>query len=154
MSITANKNFLSPNGYRLTIDMEEFADVEYFCVSATLPTVSIAPIATPFRNLQNTTPGEKVEYALFDLRYMITENMENYVSLFNWITKNANEEGLKYADMTLSILNSNNNLIRQVRFIDAFPVSIGALEFRTQNADVEYITGDVSFSYSHFEFSK
>jgi hypothetical protein len=80
--------------------------------------------------------------------------MENYVSLFNWITKNANEEGLKYADMTLSILNSNNNLIRQVRFIDAFPVAIGALEFRTQNADVEYITGDVSFSYSYFEFSK
>ena len=82
---------------------------------------------------------------------MVTENMENYISLFNWIVSNANE-GIKVADMTLNILNSNNNVIRQVRFVDAFPVSIGQLDFHSQNTDVEYIIGDASFSYSHFYF--
>ena len=82
---------------------------------------------------------------------MVTENMENYVSLFNWIVKNANE-GIKVADMTLNILNSSNNVIRQVRFVDAFPISIGQLDFLSQNTDVEYIIGDASFSYSNFYF--
>ena len=151
MSTTLNKNFLSPNGFRLIIDRQEFADVEYFCINSALPNVSAGAISQSYRNLQNTYAGERVEYSPFDIRYMVTENMENYVSLFNWIVKNANE-GIKVADMTLNILNSNNNVIRQVRFVDAFPVSIGQLDFHSQNTDVEYIIGDASFSYSNFYF--
>jgi hypothetical protein len=152
MSTTLNKNFLSPNGFRLIIDRQEFADVEYFCINSALPTVSAASISQAYRNLQNTYAGDKVEYAPFDIRYMITENMENYISLFNWMVSNSNTEQMKYADMTLNILNSSNNVIRQVRFADAFPVSIGQLDFHSQNTDVEYIIGDASFSYSHFYF--
>ena len=151
MSTTLNKNFLSPNGFRLIIDRQEFADVEYFCINSALPNVSAAAISQSYQNLQNTYAGERVEYSPFDIRYMITENMENYISLFSWIVSNANE-GIKVADMTLNILNSNNNVIRQVRFVDAFPVSIGQLDFHSQNTDVEYIIGDASFSYSHFYF--
>jgi hypothetical protein len=152
MSTTLNKNFLSPNGFRLIIDRQEFADVEYFCVNSALPTVSSGAISQAYRNLQSTFAGDKVEYAPFDIRYMVTENMENYVSLFNWLVSNSNTEQLKLADMTLNILNSSNNVIRQVRFVDAFPVSIGQLDFLSQNTDVEYIIGDASFSYSHFYF--
>jgi hypothetical protein len=152
MSTTLNKNFLSPNGFRLIIDRQEFADVEYFCVNSALPNVSSGAISQSYRNLQSTFAGDKVEYAPFDIRYMVTENMENYVSLFNWLVSNSNTEQLKLADMTLNILNSSNNVIRQVRFVDAFPVSIGQLDFLSQNTDVEYIIGDASFSYSHFYF--
>lgn len=153
MSTTLNKNFLSPNGFRLIIDREEFADLEYFCINSSLPNVSSGAVSQPYRNLQNTYPGDKVEYAPFDVRYMVTENMENYISLFNWLVSCSNEQ-MRFADMTLNILNSNNNVIRQVRFVEAFPVSIGQLDFHSQNTDVEYIVGDASFSYSHFYFVK
>ncbi len=152
MSTTLNKNFLSPNGFRLIIDREEFADLEYFCINSVLPSVSASSISQSYRNVQNTFPGEKVEFAPFDIRYMITENMENYISLFNWVVANSNGNKMKVSDMTLNILNSSNNVIRQVRFVDAFPVAIGQLDFLSQNTDVEYIIGDASFSYSHFYF--
>ena len=37
-------------------------------------------------------------------------------------------------------------------FRSAFPVSIGAIDFHTQNTDVEYVTVDASLQYSYFEF--
>jgi hypothetical protein len=154
MSLTTNKNFLSPNGFRLTIDSKDFADVEYFCTRSPLPDVSAGSISQAFRNRPNSFPGEKVEYAPLAVSYMVTENMENYIALFNWMVSNANDGQIRYADVILSILNSSNNLIRQVRFVDAFPSALGAIDFHTQNTDVEYVTGDATFTYSNFEFIK
>jgi len=85
---------------------------------------------------------------------MVTENMENYVELFNWMVDNASESTLSTCDITLHILTSSNNVIRQIRFVEAFPVSIGAIDFHTQNTDVEYVVADASFQYSHFYFLK
>lgn len=152
MSLTLNKNLLSPNGFKLTIDSTRFANIEYFCVSAPLPAVSAGEVNTPWRNYQNSFPGEKVQYSPFDIRYMVTENMENYIEMFNWMVQNAKDGQITFADITLHILSSSNNVIKQVRFFDAFPTSLGAIDFHTQNTDVEYVTADASFQYSQFEF--
>lgn len=152
MSLTLNKNFLSPNGFRLTIDKKEFANTEYFCINSPLPAVSANSIAQAFRNRPNSFPGEKVEYAPLDIRYMVTENMDNYIELFNWMVSNANDGEIKYADVILHVMSSSNNVIRQIKFIDAFPSALGPIDFHTQNTDVEYVIGDATFTYSSFEF--
>lgn len=154
MSLTLNKNLLSPNGFKLTISSKQFANIEYFCISAPLPAVSAGEVSVPWRNYQNSFPGEKIQYSPLDIRYMVTENMENYTELFSWIVQNSKDEQIKFADITLHILSSSNNIIKQVKFFDAFPTSLGAIDFYTQNNDVEYITADASFQYSQFEFIK
>lgn len=154
MSITANKNFLSPNGFRLSIDSQQFNNVEYFCVNSPLPSVSANEIPTPFRNRQGSIAGEKATFAPLEIRYMVTENMENYIELFNWLISNAQSNTIQSYDITLHILNSSNNVNRQIKFVDAFPTALGAIDFHTQNTDVEYVIGDASFMYSHFEFIK
>lgn len=154
MALTLNKNFLSPNGFRLTIDKKEFADVEYFCINSPLPPVSAGAISQAYRNRPNSIPGDKVEYSPLEIRYMITENMENYIQLFNWMVSNANDGAIKYADIVLNIMSSSNNVIRQVKFLDAFPSALGPIDFHTQNTDVEYVIGDATFTYSSFEFIK
>ena len=154
MSVTLNKNFLSPNGFRLTIHSKQFSNVEYFCINSPLPAVSANDISLPFRNRQNSYPGERVQYAPLDIRYMVTEQLENYIELFNWLISNSNSESMATHDITLSILTSSNNVVRQIRFVDAFPTSIGAIDFHTQNTDVEYVIGEASFAYSSFEFVK
>lgn len=153
-NLTLNKNLLSPNGFKLTIDSTKFANTEYFCISSPLPSVSATEANSPFRNKQNSYPGEKVIYSPLDIRYMVTENMDNYIELFNWIVDNSNSGTVSAYDITLHILTSSNNVIRQVRFVEAFPVAIGAIDFHTQNTDVEYVIADASFQYSHFYFLK
>ena len=67
---------------------------------------------------------------------------------------NAESNTIQEYDIILNILNSSNNVNRQIRFVDAYPTMLGSIDFHTQNTDVEYIIGDVSFAYSHFEFIK
>ena len=58
----------------------------------------------------------------------------------------------KFKDITLSIQTNKNTINKQVLFHDAFPTSVGALAFTTQDTALEYITCDVTFQYNKFEF--
>ena len=154
MSVTANKNFLSPTGFKVTINSKAFANMEYFCTEATLPAVNLAGVSLPFRGNANSVPGDRIEYAPFDMKFIISENMENYLELFNWMKQNQAQDVWTKSDVILSILSSKNNSTRQIRYVDAFPVAIGSLQLHTQNTDVEYLTLDASFNYTYFEFLK
>ena len=44
---TSNKNFLSPTGFQFKIDSTQYANVEYFCTSATLPDLTLSEAAGP-----------------------------------------------------------------------------------------------------------
>ena len=39
-------------------------------------------------------PGDKLQYGEFSLRFLVDENMENYMSIHNWLT------GLGYPETT------------------------------------------------------
>ena len=58
-----------------------------------------------------------------------------------------------FSDATLNILTSKNNANIEVRFSDVFPVSLSALNFNQQAADVEYLTASVVFKYKIYEFA-
>ena len=152
MSLTSNKNFLSPNGFRLVIDKDEFANIEYFCINSALPPVGATQINQSFRNFQNSFPGEKIEYSPLEIRYMVTERMENYIELFNWLVGNSQSKTVTTADIILTVLSSNNNMVRQIKFVDAFPTALGQIDFHTQNTDVEYVIADATFNYNSFSF--
>jgi|TARA_B100000287_G_scaffold255727_1_gene240391 hypothetical protein len=66
----------------------------------------------------------------------------------------ATPQGSALSDATLSILSAKNNVIKEVRFIDMFPVSIGGVSFTQQASDIDYITSSVNFKYSYYEFSE
>jgi hypothetical protein len=153
-NVTANKNYLAPISFKVTIDSSEFANLEYFCVSATVPGITLPEVSVPFRGNQNFEPGDRVDYPNFDMRFIITENMENYLELFNWIKGNATAPKRIQRDIILHIASSHNNVNKQVRFAHAFPVSVGTIEFNSQNTDIEYIAADASFRYTYFEFLK
>ena len=59
---------------------------------------------------------------------------------------------VKFKDITLSIQTNKNTINKQIKFTDAFPISIGDLSFTTQDTSVEYLTCAVSFRYNRFEF--
>jgi hypothetical protein len=57
----------------------------------------------------------------------------------------------KTRDMSLLILDSHNNVSREVTFTNAFPTSLSTLDFDAKSTDVEYLIADASFSYSYFK---
>jgi len=55
-------------------------------------------------------------------------------------------------DATLLVFTSHNNVNKTIRFKDIFPTAIGSLEFTSTADSVNYLSTDINFSYTNFEF--
>lgn len=152
-NLTNNFNLLSNVGFKLVINSHEFANTEFFVVSASLPSVSINEAPAPFRNQSGFVPGEKMEFDTFNVRVAIDEDFASYTEIFNWIHSHTNQNDLKVADISLIVMTSHNNANKTFTFINAFPTNIGSVEFNAQAQDVEYAYVDVTFRYDYFKIS-
>ena len=94
--------------------------------------------------------GDRLNFSNLEVTFNVTENMENYIEMFNWLHDIVNV-GESKIDGTLLILSSHNNVAKQIRFLDLFPTSLSSLEFSTQQTEVEYLQASVSFKYTYFE---
>ena len=57
------------------------------------------------------------------------------------------------SDATLIVLTSKNNPIKEIRFRDVYPTSIGELQYDQQAGDVQYLTTTVTFNYRGYDFA-
>ena len=101
-------------------------------------------------------PGEHGEY-----ENLIAAGRNRFpVQGKNNINKNAGREGSAtpqgpvMSDATLSILSAKNNVIKEVRFRDVFPISVSGVGFSTQAGDVQYLTSSVTFKYLMYDFAE
>jgi len=159
-----NRNFLSPIGFKFSLVKEP--KVAFFCNSARIPEISLGTAIQPTYLKDIDIPGDKIFYGDLFLKFLIDENLQNYMAVHNWITglgypettqdyKDAitNDEGLRdpnrvFSDGSLTILNSNYKPNAIVKFKDLFPTSLSSLEFDASLTNVDYLTAEVSFKYT------
>lgn len=159
-----NRNFLSPIGFRFSLSKSP--KINFFCNYARIPEISLGTALQTnyFRDLD--IPGEKLSYGDFSLRFLIDENLENYLEVHNWLrglgfpenfdefsSLNKNQYGLvneanQFSDGTMHILNSNYNTVAKVEFKDLFPISLSSLDFEATVGEVDYLTAEVTFKYT------
>ena len=162
-----NRNFLSPIGFKFTLVKEP--KVAFFCNSARIPEINLEVVQQPSYLKNLDVPGDILTYGDLSVRFLVDENMENYMSIHNWLTglgfpetaeqyKNltTSDSGLRdqkaaFSDGSLHILNSNFRDIAVVKFRDLFPISISPLEFDATANDVQYLTAEVSFKYTIYD---
>jgi hypothetical protein len=152
-----NTNFLQPNEFRLVF--HRIPNVVYFCQSVKIPEISFgnttqpSMFATPIR-----IPGTKIEYGSFDVSFPVSEDMKNWMEIFNWVTKippNRDFTGITeykevFSDATLIILNSVSRPFIKVDFINCFPVSLAELNLTTTVTDINPIMSSSSFAYTGY----
>ena len=159
-----NRNFLSPSGFLFNLAKEP--KVSFFCTSARIPELSLQTAIQPTYLKDLDVPGEKLTYGDLNLRFLVDEDMSNYMAIHNWLTglgfpettedfKNlvTNDQNIfdmeeQFSDGSLTILNSNYNVNAIVKFENLFPVSLTSLEFDTTASDVQYFTADATFRYT------
>tara|TARA_Y100000033_G_scaffold48564_1_gene55604 strand:+ start:1176 stop:1643 length:468 start_codon:yes stop_codon:yes gene_type:complete len=152
-TLTTNKNFLSPVGFQFKINSDTYPNLEYFATSANLPDVSLNVNEQPFRGTTVKYTGEVLSFGDLTLRVNLLEDLENYIETFNWmhnIINNGSAEGFQEQG-TLLILNSHNNVAKEVHFNGLFPTSLGGITFDAQG-DFQYASSDITFAYTSFEF--
>ena len=164
-----NRNYLSGIGFKF--NLAKYPKVDFFSNSARIPELTLAVATQPSYLKDIDLPGEKLTYGDFTLRFLIDEDMENYMAVYEWLNGLGFPESTKefkelttdkdgrreikeqFCDGTLRILNRNLREIAKVKFQDLFPISLTSLDFDATNTDVEYLTAEASFKYTIYELT-
>jgi hypothetical protein len=166
-----NRNFLSPTGFKFALKRSPAA--AFFCNQANIPSLDLG-IAQQTSYLKDIDiPGDKIVFGDLTLRFLVDEDLFNYMEIQNWIRglgypeklsqlKDLSEDGkIKsrfgqsgeniYSDATLQVL--SNNLVPkfQVMFKDVFPYSLSTITFDATDTDIEYFTAEVTFKYTIYD---
>tara|TARA_B100001287_G_scaffold165935_1_gene139438 strand:+ start:849 stop:1397 length:549 start_codon:yes stop_codon:yes gene_type:complete len=159
-----NRNFLSPIGFKFTLS--KTPKVTFFSNSAVIPDITLGTAIQPTYLKDIDIPGDKLQYSDFAFRFLVDENMENYMAIHNWLTGlgypetteqfkkvTTDKDGLRdqeeqFSDGSLHILNSNYNSIAIVKFSQLFPINLTSLQFEATDTDVNYFTAEVTFKYT------
>jgi hypothetical protein len=165
-----NRNFLSPIGFKFVLN--KAPKVAFFSNTANIPRIDLGTTAQPNYLRDIPIPGDKMEFEDFTLRFLVDENLENYMEIQNWMRGLGFPENLKeiydlqkntkgvdnkqnpmnniYSDGTLEVLNSNKNINFKVVFKDLFPYALSSLDFDATDEDVNYFTAEVVFKYTMY----
>ena len=164
-----NRNYLSSIGFKF--NLAKYPKVDFFSNSAIIPQLTLATATQPTYLKDIDVPGEKLTFGDFTLKFLVDENMENYLAVYNWLvglgfpettkqfkditTDSADQRDLTeaFCDGTLRILNSNYREISRVKFKDLFPVSLTSLDFDATTSDVQYFTAQATFKYTVYDLT-
>ena len=168
-----NRNFLSPVGFKFSL--KRAPAVAFFCNQANIPSMDLGIAEQPSYLRNIPVPGDKIQFGDLTLRFLVDEDLVNYMELQRWIRglgypENMDEfrklesEGVMptnfgqagddiYSDGTLQILSSNLVPQFQVVFNDLFPFSLSTVTFDATDTDIEYFTADVSFKYTIYNLT-
>jgi hypothetical protein len=168
-----NRNFLSPVGFKFILN--RCPKVTFFSNQCNIPglTIGTAIQSTYLKDID--IPGDKVTFNDFNLRFLVDENLENYMQIQNWIRGIGYPESLQeiynwqnnnenldqpynsqlnlYSDGTLNILTSAQTPNFKIKFIDLFPVNLSDLQFDATDTDIQYLTAEVSFKYTIYNIT-
>ena len=159
-----NRNFLAPVGFKFTL--AKYPKVAFFSNSARIPELSLGTAIQPSYLKDIDVPGEKLTYGDLTVRFLVDENMQNYMAMHNWLKgigfpetpqqfadQTTDVDGLRdplevFSDGSLHILNSNFQDVAIVKFNDLFPVALTSLEFDATETDINYFTAEATMRYT------
>ena len=168
-----NRNFLSPTGFKFIMD--KAPKVSFFGNQLNIPQMTLGVAEQPTYLRDIPIPGDKIQFEDFTIRFLVDENLANYLEIFNWMRALGYPESLEeikdwqkkdfdiaqpdkstesfYSDATLEILTSSQNPNFKIKFQGMFPTSLSTLEFDATDEDISYLTADVTFKYTMFNIT-
>ena len=173
-----NRNFLSPVGFKFAL--KRSPKTAFFCNQANIPDLSLGIAEQPTYLKNIPVPGDKIQFGDLNLRFLVDEDLGNFMEIQNWIRGLGFPETLIefdeleerdpmfrgggfgqftksgdkiYSDGTLQILSSNLIPKFQVVFNDLFPYNLSTMSFDATDTDIEYFTADVSFKYTIYQIT-
>lgn len=148
-----NINFIDPTSFKLLL--ERTPHLEYFCKSVSIPAFSVAETQASYRQTNIPMLADKINFEPLTLQIAVDEDMKGYLEIFDWInecTLHSDNISEVMSDIGVVITTSHNNKSKTVRFSNAFPISIGSLEFNSTETANTYLTAEVTFRFSNMTF--
>lgn len=169
-----NRNFLSPVGFKFKL--QKAPKVDFFSNSANIPSITLGSAVQTRYGKNIDIPGDKMNFEDFSLRFLVDENLQNYMEIQNWMRGLGFPYSLEQyddlvtaadldtvpgfarertfyeeSDGTLQILNSNYLVSAQVIYYGLYPTFLSTLQFDATESDIQYFTAEVNFKYTYYK---
>jgi hypothetical protein len=164
MAITSNKNFLSPLGFSFQI--KKAPNVNFFVQNVNVPDLIFGESVFPTPFIRVPVQGDHVIYGDLAVTFAVDEEMQNFAEIYDWMNEigfpDSYEEYKRissrdpiegdgvYSDISLFVLSSQMNPIYEIKFEDAFPTSLGGMNFDTRTEDIQYVTAQATFKFRRY----
>lgn len=148
-----NLNYVT--GTRAIVVIPDALNTSLTAVRWNVPGISLpaARFPTPFAD--KPVHGDKLEPEQLRLDFIVTENLENWLEVYNWlIALGAPEqkdiqykEPKAYTDVVVTVFSSHNNPIQRFRYIDCVPTYLGGIDYDTQEGDTTFKHANLVLEY-------
>jgi len=163
-----SQNLQSPVNFAFRL--KRAPSLSYRTQSFKVPNVSLRAAKAPSPSLSVNYVGDHVEFQPLALTFLVDEQLQNWLEIFNWMTGSGNVEntGTEYATMAnrkdysgygiyselqMFQMNSQKIPILVYTFERCQPISLGGPQFDTKDTSINYLTSEVVFSYTKFSIS-
>jgi len=164
---TCDTNYLAPTGFKITVSRENFPNLQFYAQQVMHPSMELAAVDVPYRRASVAVTGDTVSFGMLSMDILMDESMNTYEELFQWMERmvetphrpntgrllagGAIQEIAHYCDIRVQVLTSGNNVAREIKYVNTFPISLGDITFASTN-DGQFITFPVSFKFDYFDF--
>lgn len=162
-TLTNNTNLFQQTGFKVLIDRKNYPNLEFFAQTVIHPGLTATPAenVTTSRIQSVPQPADALTFGELSFTILLDEDFNSYIELYNWMIRLVNEKNVTAYQATLSGevpivsdiivtgLSSHNNATKKFTYRDAFPTSMGDINFEANNP--EYSVYNASFRFSYFE---
>ena len=93
-----NRNFLSPVGFKF--GLKRSPAVAFFCNEANIPSIDLGIAEQPSYLKNIPVPGDKIQFGDLSLRFLVDEDLKNFMEVQNWMRGLGYPESLaEFADL-------------------------------------------------------
>ena len=137
----------------------------FTCTSVSIPSLALG--ITQYESFFSDLPieGDKINFEQLTIAFIINEDFSNYLEVFNWITAigfpdSFDQFNLKdslaqststntlRSDMNIIVNTNKSNPNYNILFKDAFPTSLGNIDFNAGSASIDPIIVQATFAFA------
>jgi hypothetical protein len=154
-----NMNNATVNNFKFILG--KVPEVEYFCQSVNLPSLTMGETPQPTPLIDRPLPGDKLTFGELTIDFIVDEELRSYEAIYNWMVSiTTPDRSTQYAGTTnvysqasLIVTTNASNPILEITFNDIFPTSLADLNFSTAgNADP--LIGNATFRFKNYEIRR
>ena len=157
----SNYNYFQPSQFKVRIDKTRFSNLEFYCQRVMHPGIAVSGANLPVSRLGTLAiPGDTLNFDELMMDIIIDEELKGYGEFYQWLEDLTNTrtdiqqipaQTYIETDVILSVLSSSNNIIKQFKYKNAIPTSLGAINFEASVGDTDIVTFPISFRIDSFE---